>query len=309
MTKEKTIENSTIQTLQNTVIEWDAEWLQQAIANSSGVGSSLLVTWIVVIIILASIIETGTFFWLILPADIILSASILALAGLEKWGMVFVVTLLSIIFTIIWDQLGYYTGYKLWSWLYNKEDNWYFKKKYIIQAQEALQRSWEKVLYIGRYIWFGGILPTIYGMMKWEKKQFFKISVLSAILWKLSIIIPLVLIMFLFPWMRSRFALLLLLASTIPEIIWWIILLKPQAEEYWKRLENAKEQINDIRQNFSNIKENLWEIIEKLKINSEETLEWNKEKNKWINIIQQETYKSQSDENKDINTSTTLKDF
>lgn len=74
-------------------------------------------------------------------------------------------------------------------------------------------------MYVGRYVGFGGILPTIYGMMKWDRAKFFKVSVLSAIMWKLSIIVPLVLLILIFPSLKSRFALLLLLAAAVPEII------------------------------------------------------------------------------------------
>lgn len=94
---------------------------------------------LVVIVILAGIIETGTFFGIILPSDIILSASVLALVSLGKRWMVALITVLSIVFTVVGDQLGYYTGFKLGSGLYDRKDTWYFKKKYLLQAQEALQ--------------------------------------------------------------------------------------------------------------------------------------------------------------------------
>ena len=271
----KKSENSlgqTYDTLQGTVVQGDVQWLQNAV-NQGGPGwSNLLLVGLVVIVILAGIVETGTFFGIILPSDIILSASVLALVSLGKRWMVVLITLLSIIFTIVGDQLGYYTGFKLGSSLYDRPDTRYFKKKYLLQAQEALQTWGEKFLYVGRYVGFGGILPTIYGMMKWERAKFLKVSVLSAIMWKLSIIVPLILLILIFPSLKSRYALLLILAAAVPEIIWWIMLLKPQAEKYFERISAAKQEISAIRESFNTIGQSVGDIRSKVKKPTDDAL-------------------------------------
>lgn len=106
--------------------------------------------------------------------------------------------------------------------------------------------------------------------MKRDKKDFFKLSTLSAILWKLSITIPLITILLIFP--SLKIGILLILCMIIPEITGWIILLKPEAEKYFERLSNAKEQINAIRADVKAIGGHFSEIVEKLKTPSEAEL-------------------------------------
>lgn len=57
------------------------------------------------LVIISSIIETGTFFGVLLPSDWILSIAVIVFVGLEKWLLVLLITLASIIFTIVGDML------------------------------------------------------------------------------------------------------------------------------------------------------------------------------------------------------------
>lgn len=93
----------------------------------------------------------------------------------------------------------------------------------------------------------------IYGMMKRDRTRFFKVSALSGALRKLSIVIPLVLVLLLFPGLQSHFVILIALVAAIPEIIGWIILLFPEFKKYKARLSGAKEQIDTIRGSFGEI--------------------------------------------------------
>lgn len=255
----------TYNTLQGTVVKWDVQWLQQAVNESSGAGAVVLISGIFLFVIVSSIIETGTFFGILLPSDLILSASVITFVGMKRRWLVLVVTVLSIGFTVVGDLLGYATGRKLWAWLYDKEDTRYFKKKYFLEAQSALTKNGEKMLYIWRYLSIGGFLPTIYGVMNWDKKQFFRVSVLSAAMRKLSLVIPIVILMLLFPALQYRVGILLILCFTLPEIIGWIMLFRPQAKEYMQRLIDAKEQISMIRQDISLITDHVEELWDKVK--------------------------------------------
>lgn len=243
----------TYNTIQEGIVEWNVDSFTQAANNTSWPGMTLLLVGLSFVVIIAWIIETWTVFGVILPSDIILSATVIALIVLKQWRMVAIVVALSILFTIVGDQIGYYTWYKLWSNLYDKQDTRYFKKKYLIQAQEALNRGGENFLYKWRFVAFGGFLPMIYGMMKRDRTRFFKVSALSGALRKLSIVIPLVLVLLLFPGLQSHFVILIALVAAIPEIIGWIVLLFPEFKKYKARLSGAKEQIDTIRGSFGEI--------------------------------------------------------
>jgi hypothetical protein len=65
----------------------------------------VLIGGIFMLVIISSIIETGTFFGVLLPSDWILSIAVIVFVGLEKWLLVLLITLASIIFTIVGDML------------------------------------------------------------------------------------------------------------------------------------------------------------------------------------------------------------
>jgi hypothetical protein len=255
----------TYNTLKWTVVAWDTQWLQQAVNESSGAASVLLISGILMFVIVSSIIETGTFFGVLLPSDLILSVSVIVFIGMKQWWLVALVTILSILFTIVWDNLWYMTGKKLWATLYDKEDTRYFKKKYFLEAQESIVKNWDRMLYIWRYLSIGWFLPTIYGVMNVDRQRFMKLSAITATIWKLSLVIPMVILMIIFPSIQYRVGILLVLVFTLPEIVWWIMLLSPHAKEYAQRLVDAKEQIAIIRQDISDISKQLWSIAEKMK--------------------------------------------
>lgn len=253
----------TYNNLQWSIIAGDTEWLQQTVTESSGSWSVIIITLILLFVSVASIIETGTFFGILAPTDFILSTAIIVFIGMKQWWMVAVVALCSIVFTVVGDQLWYITGKKLWATLYDKEDTWYFKKKYFLEAQETLTKRWDKILYIGRFLTVWWFLPTIYGVMNLDRKNFIKVSLLSSIIWTLSLVIPLVLLMVLFPSVKYHLGILLLVIYTLPEIIGRIILLRPQ--DYVQKIANAKEQIASIRWDISDISKQIWSIVEKIK--------------------------------------------
>lgn len=255
--------SQTYNNLQWSIVAGDTEGLQQTVTQSSGAWSVIVITLILLFVSLASIIETGTFFGILAPTDFILSTAIIVFIGMKQWWMVAIVALCSIVFTVVWDQLWYITGKKLWSTLYDKEDTWYFKKKYFLEAQDTLTKKWDKILYIGRFLTVGGFLPTIYGVMKLDRRNFIKVSILSSIIWTLSLVIPLVLVMILFPSVKYHLGILLLVIYTLPEIIGRIILLRPQ--DYVQKIANAKEQIASIRWDISDISKQIWSIVDKIK--------------------------------------------
>lgn len=255
----------TYNTIKWTVAQGDTQWLQKAVNESSGTASVLLISGILMFVIISSIIETGTFFGVLLPSDLILSVSVIVFIGMKQWWLVALVTILSILFTIVWDNLWYMTGKKLWATLYDKEDTRYFKKKYFLEAQESIVKNGDRMLYIWRYLSIGWFLPTIYGVMNVDRERFMKLSAITAMIWKLSLVIPMVILMIVFPSIQYRVGILLVLVFTLPEIVWWIMLLSPHAKEYAQRLVDAKEQIAIIRKDIADISKQLWSIANTIK--------------------------------------------
>ena len=255
----------TYNTIKTSVVQQDPSILQKELNNGSSGWAVVLIGGIFMLVIISSIIETGTFFGVLLPSDWILSIAVIVFVGLEKWLLVLLITLASIIFTIVGDMLWYATGKKLWSGLYDKEDTRYFKKKYFLEAQDAFVKRGDKMLYIGRYLSIGWFLPMLCGVMGMDQKKFFRLSVWSAIVWKLSLVIPMVLLMVIFPSIKYHLGILILVIFTLPELIGWIMLFMPKAQEYAERLQWAKAQIDAIRADMSHIASQMGTIVDQLK--------------------------------------------
>jgi hypothetical protein len=93
----------------------------------------LFIFLLCLIVSIANIMETWTLIGFLLPMDWILFAASLFLVWQWAWLMLFVVFIVCVISTCVWDFLWYYTWYKLGSKLYDRPDTRYFKKKYLLE--------------------------------------------------------------------------------------------------------------------------------------------------------------------------------
>ena len=131
------------------------------------------------------------------------------------------------------------------------------------------------MLYIGRYLSVGWFLPTLCGVMGMDQSKFTRLSILSAMMRKLSLVIPMSLIMLIFPGIKVW--LLILLIFTLPEIVGWIMLFMPKAQEYAEKLKWAKAQIDAIRADWSHIKSQVGDVVDILKkpVNDDKSIQQN----------------------------------
>jgi len=150
--------------------------------------------YIVLFIVFA---ETGLFAGFFLPGD-----SLLFLAGIynrELIENVFVigpdflnVTLLSALVAIagiVGNIVGYWFGSKSGYYLYNKQDSFWFKKKYLVQSQVFFEKHGGRAIIFARFIpIIRTFAPIVAGIVNMEKKKFMFYNVLSSFLWSFSLI-------------------------------------------------------------------------------------------------------------------------
>ncbi|HEX8268940.1 MAG TPA: VTT domain-containing protein [Flavobacterium sp.] len=150
--------------------------------------------YIVLFIVFA---ETGLFAGFFLPGD-----SLLFLAGIYNRELIenvmliesslLNVTILSLfvaIAGIFGNMVGYWFGSKSGYYLYNKEDSFWFKKKYLIQSKEFFEKHGGRAIIFARFLpIFRTFAPIVAGIVSMDKKKFMFFNVVSSFLWSFSLI-------------------------------------------------------------------------------------------------------------------------
>lgn len=150
--------------------------------------------YIVLFIVFA---ETGLFAGFFLPGD-----SLLFLAGIYSRDLVqnvmhidsdFLNLLLLAtsvaISGILGNMVGYWFGAKSGYYLYNREDTFLFKKKYLIQSKDFFDKHGGRAIIYARFLpVVRTFAPIVAGIGSMDKKKFMFYNILSSILWSFILI-------------------------------------------------------------------------------------------------------------------------
>lgn len=73
--------------------------------------------------------------------------------------------------------------------LYKKEDSFFFKKKYLFQAQKFFEKHGSLAVIMARFLPIvRTFMPIVAGIVKMDKNKFLKDNVVGAILWSFILI-------------------------------------------------------------------------------------------------------------------------
>ena len=150
--------------------------------------------YIVLFIVFA---ETGLFAGFFLPGD-----SLLFLAGIYNRELIenvlfiessFInVVLLSLMVAlagILGNIVGYWFGSKSGYYLYNKEDSFWFKKKYLVQSKDFFEKHGGRAIIFARFLpIFRTFAPIVAGIVTMDKKKFMFYNIVSSFLWSFTLI-------------------------------------------------------------------------------------------------------------------------
>lgn len=150
--------------------------------------------YIVLFIVFA---ETGLFAGFFLPGD-----SLLFLAGIYNRELIenvffipsdFInVTILSTLVALAGiggNIVGYWFGSKSGYYLYNKNDSFWFKKKYLIQSKDFFEKHGGRAIIFARFLpIFRTFAPIVAGIVSMEKKKFMFYNTLSSFIWAFTLI-------------------------------------------------------------------------------------------------------------------------
>ena len=149
------------------------------------------------VIIFIIFAETGLFAGFFLPGD-----SLLFLAGIysellmrqisvgNDFANVVLLSSLVSLAGVFGNMVGYWFGVKGGTYLYNKEDTFWFKEKYLLQSRDFFDKYGGKAIIFARFLpIFRTFAPIVAGIAAMDKKKFMFFNILSSILWSFSMIL------------------------------------------------------------------------------------------------------------------------
>lgn len=149
-----------------------------------------------IVILFIIFAETGLFAGFFLPGD-----SLLFLAGIyselltrqisvgNDFANVILLSSLVSLAGVLGNMVGYWFGVKGGTYLYNKEDTFWFKEKYLLQSRDFFEKYGGKAIVFARFIpIFRTFAPIVAGIAAMDKKKFMFNNIAGSILWSFSMI-------------------------------------------------------------------------------------------------------------------------
>lgn len=128
--------------------------------------------------------ETGLFFGFFLPGDYLLfMAGLLCSSGMIDVSLG--TLLLSVILAgILGNYTGYWFGYRTGPMLFSKNDSLFFKKRYVVIAEEFYAKHGGMALVLGRFFpIIRTFAPIFAGVVKVDFKKFTLYNLAGSIMW------------------------------------------------------------------------------------------------------------------------------
>jgi membrane-associated protein len=150
--------------------------------------------WLLLFVVFA---ETGLFFGFFLPGDSLLfvagiySAPLAAqiFASDNEWLNLFIIFSFISVAGILGNYVGYQIGNKVGPAMYDWKENLFFKKKYLVQAQDFYEKHGGRAIVIARFIPIvRTFAPIVAGIVKMDKAKFVYFNVVGCLAWVASML-------------------------------------------------------------------------------------------------------------------------
>ena len=150
--------------------------------------------WLILFVVFA---ETGLFAGFFLPGD-----SLLFVAGIyagplaaevvpsnNEWINLLVITAFISVAGILGNYVGYTFGKKVGPTMFDWKENLFFKKQYLVQAQEFYEKHGGRAIIIARFIPIvRTFAPIIAGIVNMDRQKFMYNNVVGSIVWVTSMV-------------------------------------------------------------------------------------------------------------------------
>ncbi len=146
------------------------------------------------IVVLIVFIETGFPFGFFLPGDSLLFIAGMVIANAMSPFSTPVVNLAFWVFLIsvagiIGNFVGYWLGRKSDKLLFQRKDNFFFKKKYLVQAKEFYDKKGGGAIVLARFLpVVRTFAPIVAGIVKMNPARFMVYNVTGSLLWAATLV-------------------------------------------------------------------------------------------------------------------------
>jgi membrane-associated protein len=141
--------------------------------------------------------ETGLFFGFFLPGDSLLfvagiysdelAAQLLNTHG-DFLGLILLWVLVSVM-GILGNMVGFWFGWKSGPFLFEREDTWIFKKKYLHRAHDFYQEHGGGAIVLARFLpIIRTFAPIVAGIVRMDRKTFSIYNVIGCVAWVFSML-------------------------------------------------------------------------------------------------------------------------
>jgi membrane-associated protein len=128
--------------------------------------------------------ETGLFFGFFLPGDYLLFLAGMFVATGKLDVNIYMLILGLCVSAIFGNFTGYWFGRKTGPMLYQREDSFFFKKKYLKAAEDYYNKQGAFALIMGRFVPIVRTFAPIFaGVVKLDFRRFALYNILGAIIW------------------------------------------------------------------------------------------------------------------------------
>lgn len=150
--------------------------------------------WLLLLVVFA---ETGLFFGFFLPGDSLLFVAGIYSAQLaaavfqtqNEWLNLFIIFSFISAAGILGNYIGYTIGKNVGPAMYDWKENMFFKKKYLVQAQEFYDKHGGGAIVIARFIPIvRTFAPIVAGIVRMDKQKFIYFNVIGSIAWVASML-------------------------------------------------------------------------------------------------------------------------
>ncbi|MEY4280697.1 MAG: hypothetical protein RLZ39_109 [Bacteroidota bacterium] len=150
--------------------------------------------WLLLLVVFA---ETGLFFGFFLPGDSLLFVAGIYSAQLaasvfqtqNEWLNLFIIFSFISVAGILGNYVGYTIGKNVGPAMYDWKENMFFKKKYLVQAQEFYDKHGGGAIVIARFIPIvRTFAPIVAGIVRMDKPKFVYFNVVGSIAWVASML-------------------------------------------------------------------------------------------------------------------------
>lgn len=150
--------------------------------------------WLLLMVVFA---ETGMFFGFFLPGDSLLFVAGIYSAPLaaqifpsqNEWLNLFTIFSFISIAGILGNYVGYKIGRNVGPAMYDWKENLFFKRKYLVQAQEFYEKHGGRAIVIARFIPIvRTFAPIVAGIVGMDRKKFGYFNVVGSLAWVASML-------------------------------------------------------------------------------------------------------------------------